>query len=351
MRKFILSPAFIATALALTACGDDSSSNASDSNTENLNIQINETEKKAIVTLTYNEKLCITNEARTSFQFKSIGDIKEYQGIKYDFANDTLLLYLCEHSDFAASDISFTRCSTYGDAYVGGKAGSPYGTWIHTGCEISNGFTECSNENYADHTLKISNGSIKVTYNNENDYNLAESEYLENLIYFLKYGSSYPSVRDLFNTGYPDISAQEYGIAITKKSTTKATLVVGTNNVNVSVDKLQEDPDIIKLTVTSGNITCNLDYVDADAENMTKDMCKASNAEFFDYDYDSDMDGNKIYFVEDFERNNKSEFRDCLEELQQKVSGLSNAYLKNIQTELDGNNHKNLKKLLRKLPR
>lgn len=307
--------------LVLNACGDDSSTGPSNVETEKINFQINEAEQKAILTYNYNEKLCQTDENRKSFQMKSF-NYTGYEAYRYDFASDTLLIYNCDYSEYSADDLRFTNCSSTGLAFIGGKLGNPYGNWKYTGCDISRGERKCNSEDYGVITLDISKGNVKVTTINNNikSANLGESEYLEDLLFYFKYGTALPSLNDIFEPGNPEQTAQEYGFTISKKSANSATFKVGNSEISVNLKKIQYSPDMANLTISGNHKTCELNYAHYDYDDITSDICKVSNAEFFSYDSDYDENENRFFYVDEYKINNTSDFRDCLDEIQEAVS-------------------------------
>lgn len=326
--------ATLASAFAFTACGNDSSSASLEGdNAETMSVKINESAHTIVATLQEKLEYCIVNDDRTRFQMKTIPLATEYQAIKYEFQHDTLLIYSCGHAESAA-DLEWDDCDDESKvAYVGGKNGNIYGTWTSSGCTWYDGSEEdddepgyyCNKELKGVYTIEIGKNTITSVYNAKEDkVDLGTSEYLSSLIAFFGEDWSAPYPSDIFySTDDHEYYADTYDITISNRSATSATLVVNKKNISINVNAAQKSPRILNLSVSSGDLTCKLNYMHIYDEVMNSEYCKAENDEFFDYDYDYDDKGNKFYYVEGYLRSNKDDFEYCLNDLRDNVNGTS----------------------------
>ena len=326
--------ATLASAFAFTACGDDSSSAGLDGdNAETMSVKINESAHTIVATLQEKLDYCITNDDRTMFQMQTIPLATEYQAIKYEFQHDTLLIYSCDHAESAA-DLEWDDCDDESKvAYVGGKNGDIYGTWTHSGCSWYDGSEEdddepgyyCNKELYGNYTIEIGKNTITSVYNaKESKVDLGTSAFLSELTAFFigDWIALYPS--DIFYS-YSDSDDYDdmYGSYITQKNATSATLTINGKKISVNVINAQKDLQTVNLSVSSGDISCKIDYMHIYDEEMNSEYCKAENEEFFNYDYNYDAQGNKFYYVEGYLRSNKDDFEYCLYDLRNNINGTS----------------------------
>lgn len=313
MKKFILASVAAMATFTFVACGSDSSSSGS-STSVTADLQIDE--EAQLFTMTYSEDVekCIKDGG--DFVWKNLGTVEESETYKYSFVDDTLVLREKDGS----------HVSSYGMVFVGGSNGSLNGTWkMLYNCEYYDGDIECeknAKERYST-TFKISGSSVTI-----------ESEILVEP--FNDYMSSrfvYYLVKDIVRGGDIDVDEDELFDDYTEEmfeylqdnESVKASSVTKTSGTytidgvdysikveNVEQDEMNESYSAVVKVSSNGN-TCTLNY--EEAYTVTKSMCSAKNAEYFDLDSYEDENGNKFYEADEFYKSNSSEFEDCMNDM------------------------------------
>lgn len=323
--KVFASTALCAGAFGLVACGDDSSTSASSSSdTQTGSISVNEAEQTLTATATESQDLCLVNGGAYSWT-----TLKETYSttFKYMFVGDTLVLrrYDDDYKEKFRND---------GNVYIGGKANSVYGTWQELpNCEWEHGNIECDDDDYSyDFYLTITKSSFTAkrvprgivsedddSYHYTDDY--MKSELMRSIYVGLYTGRFSISASDIFyrdeNLSDPNanvILASEFGVTIQSQSKTSETFTMNGQTVKVNVSKasISDDGDEkqVNMSVDIGGTSCILDY--QVTYNITKDLCKVENAEYFETDYDYDVNDNKYYYVDEYYKSNRDAFETCM---------------------------------------
>lgn len=236
MKRFLTTAAV--SAMLLTACGDDSSSNASDgfgrssgddgfSRTGTLYVD----ESNHILSIAlenFETQMCVVEE--DNYTWKTVHINNEPDSMMYEFRGDTLLLYDIYHG---------LPDTDYGEMLVGGTAGSLYGTWTYTGCEYDKeeDETECHEKNlqYFLRTITFSKGKAEINYKVyfdryvEDHSDFMNSYFMSQL--FNTLGGNYPEIY-LDEIWYMEASsvqatAQKIGAVFTSKTKSNATFELG----------------------------------------------------------------------------------------------------------------------------
>lgn len=329
--KFLASAAALASTFAFVACGDDSSTSASSSSdTQTGSISVNEAEQTLTATATESQDLCLVNGGAYSWT-----TLKESYSttFKYIFVGDTLVLRLYDDED--------EKFRNDGNVYIGGTANSVYGSWQELrNCEWEHGNIECDDDDYSyDLYLTITKSSFTakrvprgiVSEDDYNDYytdDYMKSELMRSIYVGLYTGSFSISTSDIFyrdeNLSDPNanvILASEFGVTIQSQSKTSETFTMNGQTVKVNVSKASisdaGDEKQVNMSVDIDGTSCVLDYQKTD--NITKSLCKAENAEYFETDYDYDENDNKYYYVDEYYKSNRDAFKTCMEILAEKT--------------------------------
>ena len=203
MKRFLTTAAVFAT--LLTACGDDTSSNAGNGSSRPTGddvfsragtLYVNESEHILAIALeNYETQMCVVEE--DNYTWKTVHINNEPDSMMYEFRGDTLLLYDIYHG---------LPDTDYGEMLVGGTAGSLYGTWTYTGCEYDKeeDETECHEKSlrYYHRSITFSKGKAEI------NYKVYFDRYVEDHSDFM---NSY-FMSQLFNTlggNYPEIYLDE----------------------------------------------------------------------------------------------------------------------------------------------
>ena len=179
MKHFLISA--VVSAVLLTACGDDISSNASDgfgrssggdgfSRTSTL--YVDESNKILSIALeNFETQMCVVEE--DNFTWKTVHINDEPDSMMYDFRGDTLVLYDMYHGQLDTD---------YGDLLVGGTAGNLYGTWTFTECDYDRGEDEVEcyekRKRYYHRTMTFSKGKAELNYKFYYDRYIEDHEFL-----------------------------------------------------------------------------------------------------------------------------------------------------------------------------
>lgn len=329
MKRFLTTAAV--SAMFLTACGDDSSSNASDgfgrssgddgfSRTGTL--YVNESNHILSIALeNFETQMCVVEE--DNFTWKTVHINDEPDSMMYDFRGDTLVLYDMYHGQ---------PDTEYGEMLVGGTTGSLYGTWTFTGCEYNkdDDETECYEKNlrYYHRSITFSKGKAEINYKLyydryiEDHSDFMNSYFMTQLIRTLS--GNYPEVY-LYETWYMDSStvqsaAEEYGAVFTSKTKTNATFALGGKTYTVNVKHMDmslnregffvaNENKELQMEVSDGITTCTGEYI---THYMNADYCKAEYRDDLRMDEWEDSNYGTFIAAEKYSSNNEDDFEQCV---------------------------------------
>lgn len=314
MKKFILTSVAAMATLAFVACSSDSSSSSGSSTSMKADLQIDEDAQLFTMTFTEDVEKCIKDGG--DFVWKNLGTVQESETYKYSFVGDTLILREKEGS-YIESD---------GMVFVGGSQGSLKGTWnLLYNCWYYDGEIECekdAKERFST-TFKISGSSITIEseskakpfddymssgfvyylvkdiargYNIDVDESDLFDDYTEDMFEYLQDNENVKASSVTKTSGTYTIDGVDYSIKVE----------------NVEQDEMNESYSAVVKVSSNGN-TCTLNY--EEAYTVTKSMCSAKNAEYFDLDSYEDENGNKFYEADEFYKSNYGEFSDCVEDM------------------------------------
>ena len=329
MKRFLTTAAV--SAMLLTACGDDSSSNANDefgrssgddgfSRTGTLYVD----ESNHILSIAlenFETQMCVVEE--DNFTWKTVHINDEPDSMMYDFRGDTLVLYDMYHGQ---------PDTEYGEMLVGGTAGSLYGTWTFTGCEYDkdDDETECYEKSlrYYHRSITFSKGKAELNYKLYYDRYIEDhSDFMNS--YFIKQlirtlSGNYPEVY-LYETWYMDSStvqsaAEEYGAVFTSKTKTNATFALGGKTYTVNVKHMDmslnregffvaNENKEIQVEVSDGITTCMGEY---NTHYMNADYCKAEYKDNLRMDEWEDSNYGTFIAAEKYSSNNEDDFEQCV---------------------------------------
>ncbi len=329
MKRFLTTAAV--SAMLLTACGDDSSSNANDefgrssgddgfSRTGTL--YVNESNHILSIALeNFETQMCVVEE--DNFTWKTVHITDEPDSMMYDFRGDTLVLYDMYHGQ---------PDTEYGELLVGGTAGNLYGTWTFTGCEYNkdDDETECYEKNlrYYHRSITFSKGKAELNYKLYYDRYIEDhSDFMNS--YFMKQlirtlSGNYPEVY-LYETWYMDSStvqsaAEEYGAVFTSKTKTNATFALGGKTYTVNVKHMDmslnregffvaNENKELQMEVSDGITTCTGEYI---THYMNADYCKAEYKDDLRMDEWEDSNYGTFIAAEKYSSNNEDDFEQCV---------------------------------------
>lgn len=296
-----------------------SSSYRSSSSSEKivLETKIDEEEQTIVFMPVTSGLYCTTNSDHSTFKMSEVlRGSSYYEAVKYEFVKDTLAVYECNNYEY----YGFSNCDDYADMFVGGKAGSIIGTWTYTGCYKYGSYTSCYTEDEIK-TIEITKDGIStsVEYLTEksNPVDLRETELMENIASLFSKGYYYYSFSadDLFYSGNYEYLLNDTLVA-KDASSSQVTLTYNGHDITTKVISARENPDSSAVIVTSADTTCELAYIDYSSYEITENECKASNKDYFSYDYDYDFKDEKIYYVDEYFKSNYSSFTECLENME-----------------------------------
>lgn len=313
MKKFILTSVAALATLALVACGSDSSSSGSSMSLK-ADLQIDE--EAQLFTMTYSQDVekCIKDGG--DFVWKNLGEVEKTDTYKYSFVGDTLVLRYKEGS----------YVESYGMVFVGGSQGSIKGTWkMLYNCGYHDGDIDCLGNEVASFstTFKISGSSITIESESKakpfDDY--MSSGFVYYLVKDIARGHNIDvDESDLFDDYTEDM--YEYlqdnkNVKASSVTKTSGTYTIDGVDYSIKVENAEQDEmnesysAVVK--VSSNGNSCTLNY--EEAYTVTKSMCSAKNAEYFDLDSYEDENGNKFYEADEFYKSNYGEFSDCVEDM------------------------------------
>ena len=329
MKRFLTTAAV--SAMLLTACGDDSSSNANDefgrssgddgfSRTGTL--YVNESNHILSIALeNFETQMCVVEE--DNFTWKTVHITDEPDSMMYDFRGDTLVLYDIYHGQ---------PDTEYGELLVGGTAGNLYGTWTFTGCEYNkdDDETECYEKNlrYYHRSITFSKGKAEINYKLyydryiEDHSDFMNSYFMTQLIRTLS--GNYPDLY-LYEIWYMDSSSvqsevEEYSAVFTSKTKTNATFAMGGKTYTVNVKHMDmslnregffvaNENKEIQVEVSDGITTCMGEY---NTHYMNADYCKAEYKDNLRMDEWEDSNYGTFIAAEKYSSNNEDDFEQCV---------------------------------------
>ena len=329
MKRFLTTAAV--SAMLLTACGDDSSSNANDefgrssgddgfSRTGTLYVD----ESNHILSIAlenFETQMCVVEE--DNFTWKTVHINDEPDSMMYDFRGDTLVLYDMYHGQ---------PDTEYGEMLVGGTTGNLYGTWTFTGCDYDrdDDETECYEKNlrYYHRSITFSKGKAEINYKLyydryiEDHSDFMNSYFMTQLIRTLS--GNYPDLY-LYEIWYMDSSSvqsevEEYSAVFTSKTKTNATFAMGGKTYTVNVKHMDmslnregffvaNENKEIQVEVSDGITTCMGEY---NTHYMNADYCKAEYKDNLRMDEWEDSNYGTFTAAEKYTSNNESDFEQCV---------------------------------------
>ena len=361
------------TAVIFTACGDDSSSNSS---TDELTIQnsgtitIDPQNRTIVTTFENNEEMCVNENLGYTWKEVYLGDITSYS--KYDFKNDTLIIY-------KGCNSLFSSCDDDGQMLVGGKAGSLDGTWKTVPCQYdpyyktSECYTPCSEvpggkltdddaqalyesgkisswsdleENptllarltcldekemnrFPQTTIKISGSSVttSVSYTSDTEAEFSDytnSKFMTQLMKYLQNGEvDVPNTNFLFKEDSSDMSAlvakfKKNGIDLVSQTTNSISFKYGNETFSFWFNNVSYNNNGFELSMelSSGQKSCTLQE---EMGIVTQKTCKAEYGEFYEKDTEKDAYGNRITVAEEYSKSNEKDFEKCAEDLLESI--------------------------------
>ena len=329
MKRFLTTAAV--SAMLLTACGDDTSSNAGNGSSRPTGddvfsragtLYVNESEHILAIALeNYETQMCVVEE--DNYTWKTVHINNEPDSMMYEFRGDTLLLYDIYHG---------LPDTDYGEMLVGGTAGSLYGTWTFTGCEYNkdDDETECYEKNlrYYHRSITFSKGKAEINYKVyfdryvEDHSDFMNSYFMTQLIRTLS--GNYPDLY-LYEIWYMDSSSvqsevEEYSAVFTSKTKTNATFAMGGKTYTVNVKHMDmslnregyfiaNENKEIQVEVSDGITTCMGEY---NTHYMNADYCKAEYKDNLRMDEWEDSNYGTFTAAEKYTSNNESDFEQCV---------------------------------------
>lgn len=264
---------------------------------------------------------CVTDEDHSSFEMSDVEmGTSDVVGYQYKISHDSLFLYECSNY----KTYGFSSCGNKGDIYIGKDVEGIYGTWESTGCYkygLSN--TNSCVSKYEPVDLNISKDDItvvsrKVEVENK-PVDLRKTEFMEDLIDAIFKGYYSPNAALLFLSGEYKNNFDGRDIKVKAESSSEITLAYNDHEIVTKLNKSQQNPYNVSVSVTAGGFKCEMKYVSYDKYSMNKDVCTKSNKDYFDVDAIYDADGNAFYYVVSLLMSNESEFEECMCDLREAV--------------------------------
>ena len=328
--KFSLVAAVAAFATLITACGNDSSTGATDTQVEGKvftgepvtfskpgTYSVNK--KKQLLVLTKDvakQDVCIFENGKYSWEPSK--KIAEPDTFKYEFFGDTLAFF----------EVVGGETSEYGIMYVGGQRGELEGTWVNTDCEYTTyrKETECYDSGFKKYALEFSNGKYAQKIDYYFDDYLKDSEktsFVDNFINQIYEamvgwypGISFPGIFYSHGTDENEYTIKRYGIKVLESSDSSQTFTVRkktyTFKVNQAEQSLGATGEIlmeVNVEVTDGKTTCVGDY---HLREVGKDQCSAKYEDDYMVDYDFADGGHMFKDRTLYLLDNIDEFNKCL---------------------------------------
>ena len=332
MKRFLTTAAV--SAMLLTACGDDSSSNASDefgrssgddgfSRTGTLYVD----ESNHILSLAlenFETQMCVVEGDNYTWKTVHIND--EPDSMMYDFRGDTLVLYDIYHGQ---------PDTEYGEMLVGGTAGNLYGTWTFTGCDYDkdDDETECYEKNlrYYHRSITFSKGKAEIKYKLYYDRYIEDHSDFMNSYFMIELlrtlSGNYPELH-LYEIWYMDSSSvqsevEEYSAVFTSKTKTNATFAMGGKTYTVNVKHMDmslnnegffvaNENREIQVEVSDGITTCTGEYI---THYMNADYCKVEYKDDLRMDEWEDSNYGTFTAAEKYSSNNEDDLKQCVKDI------------------------------------
>lgn len=325
--KFPLIAIAMASALLISACGGDSSSDAGESYLQKENLQVDDKNQTMVIRgQEYEKSWCVVEDGR--YTWKSLRTRRSDDTTKYEFLGDTLVRYPIYEGELLD-----------GDMYVGGRAGNLNGSWTSLLCirNVEKGETLCGDpeDRYSTETCTISGNQIECSTvydleryisNRENTINSLFMSQLFNYLHKRSVGVdgmvlfAMDSLRvqdDIFRYNIKVDEATPKSVVFEMSGKTFV-LKVNTKEVTNVYDGSTSYEGAVSMKVnlefTDGETTCNLDYYNT--PNISS-LCSAENEPYFIVYEDGvrDLDGNDYDVVATYEKSNNEEFEKCLDKM------------------------------------
>ena len=316
--------AAIASAFFITACSDDNPTSANNNSISASGSLFVDEAQHLMVMSPYAQTGNRCELENNTLIWKTITRTPEPDSSIYDFIGDTLVLY----------DFYEGHADSYGDLYVGGTAGSIYGTWTNTGCNRNSqtGETKCyTNTRYTTRTYNFAPGKVSANVEYHFDLYVADEQargymksyFMAELYGFLKSRSQLSDASYLCDNEDSDSKAassiEKNGVQILNETKTNQTFKMGDKTYTVTVKKAETtlhysgrtNRDVI-VEVTDGIATCSEHTI---YKTVEKDLCKTENLPYFQIYDDEDDNDNKIFYVSRYKNTNHEEFLICLNEI------------------------------------
>lgn len=346
MTKFFGCMAGVACALALFACGSDSSSGPG-GDLPRMKISIDESNKMIISYDYISFDFCAYDSVGNRFDWKKDAVVLNYTLVQhYLFHGDTLVFFSEEGTS----------------VFVGGKANTIYGRWkglYNCSYDVDEDEIQCR-----DTDADLEEGSHYLIFHK--DY--AEAEYIAPEV-FNDYTNSvwmrlfYDGLRKQSFTFLPnyifvdgsDSTESEWnepGIEVKSRSKSKISFAFGEKNVSIEFADVNGDFYDFSYTanVRVDDKTCSLQYASL---RVTENLCSAEYADYFDMDVFEDEDLSIVY-ANGYYKNNEKEFVQCLESafgfVAEVVKGNSEILYKKLERDdvsIRKANRKRLEKIFR----
>lgn len=276
---------------------------------------IDETSKTIVMKVEEGNDYCVTNESKSSFSKKRVVSSFWYGSSKYEFVGDTLVVYQCYMGE-EKTEVNFDDCSEAGAEYVGGKANDIYGSWEYTECNRINGKRVCENLDGRPFSNKMKVGKDAVAFLKMAEMseisapNFYHSHFVESLYNYFMGKGEFAGSSELYN--YGSSNSGEYYV-----DDEKMAFAIDDVDFVVVNNKIENTVNEFRISVVAGEFTCNLDIKVYEGSGIPDEVCKADNADYFEYEpAESDE---AAYKVSRYVSGNDSEFKACVDELKEKV--------------------------------
>ena len=329
MKRFLTTAAV--SAMLLTACGDDSSSNANDefgrssgddgfSRTGTL--YVNESNHILSIALeNFETQMCVVEE--DNFTWKTVHINDEPDSMMYDFRGDTLVLYDMYHGQ---------PDTEYGEMLVGGTAGSLYGTWTFTECDYDRGEDEVEcyekRKRYYHRTMTFSKGKAELNYKFYYDRYIEDHSDFMNSYFMIELirtlSGNYPELllSEIWNIDSSSVQSviEEYSAVFTSKTKTNATFALGGKTYTVNVKHMDMSLNNegffvgyqnreIQVEVSDGITTCTGEY---NTHYMNADYCKAEYKDNLRTNKWEDSNYETFTAAKNYSINNEDDLKQCV---------------------------------------
>lgn len=321
----LLTLSLFATTVLFCACSDDSSSSANDEpaiSTETSSLEVDEEHNVLTWTTEKSKELCVHEKGSFTWKTVNLGTSKE--SARYEFLGDTLVLYSLVYKN--------GEQERFGRMYLGGTAGKIYGTWKDLFCDFDpvekNTFC-ATGDIFVTKTITLSKGEMTTEtqydfekYSAQKSGNLVLSELTADILRALK------GTYELYIPGaFVDDSArvlsliQEYKITTISQTKTSINFKMDGKEYalkyNEAEETLAKDGSekvnrTVKLELSSGKTTCNLDF---ERTFMEKSLCKSEYKDNLDIKAEIVGQGNTLEYAVAYLANNQEEFEECIKSI------------------------------------